>query len=404
MSDPNKIWAPGDELSLGARQLNMWTRGAQLAHQALGGGGSDPLAAPPVFLPLRIRNATGAAIHRLGVVAFATPTVLPADNEHRFIHALTVDATIPSAPLDRFAICLEPIADNGIGLAAIGGVLPCRVIGEGTRAQAQAGDGQVLRACCTGYPILWQETGEEERYAVIHIGISFEEENCDCSSGSDSSSASDSGSASGSDSGSASDGSGSNGSGSDGSGSDGTGSDGSGGTGGTGGTDSGGSGTSSGSGSDSGSDSGSGGTGGTGGSDTGSGKDTAIVPVSWFQKGYAALFVLESPEVRFDDVLIVVMSQVDATVEFDWRYVEVCEPDSIEVCGHSSDLPALYGVVVSGNTVRVTFEHQRPGRMLRLVMRMTGIRKGFAGMRFPERSERQFKANNAHIDSAYPRE
>lgn len=36
MSDPNRIWAQGDDLELGARQLNFWTQGAQLAQQALG--------------------------------------------------------------------------------------------------------------------------------------------------------------------------------------------------------------------------------------------------------------------------------------------------------------------------------------------------------------------------------
>lgn len=170
MADPNQIWAQGDELSLGARQLNMWTRGAQLAHQALGGGSSDPLASAPLFTPLRIRNATGEQIPRLGVVWYRIPTVVPVDDEHRFIHSLTVNAFAPNDPVDRFAICLEPIADNGIGIAAIGGVVPCRITGEGDLAEAIFDDMTKLQAGSTGYEILWQESGTEERYATILLG------------------------------------------------------------------------------------------------------------------------------------------------------------------------------------------------------------------------------------------
>jgi len=35
-------------------------------------------------------------------------------------------------------------------------------------------------------------------------------------------------------------------------------------------------------------------------------------------------------------------------------------------------------------------------------IRLTGIRKGFAGLRFPDRTREQFLANEKHIRSAYP--
>lgn len=170
VADPNKIWAQGDELSLGARQLNMWTRGAQLALQAFGGGGSDPLASAPLFTPMRIRNFTEYQIPRLGVVSYKTPTVLPEDDEHRFIHQLTIDAILPEDPLDRFAICLEPIAEQGIGLAAIFGVVPCWITGTGEKAEAIGGDFQTLQAGDSGHPLLWQEDGYGERFALILLG------------------------------------------------------------------------------------------------------------------------------------------------------------------------------------------------------------------------------------------
>jgi len=36
------------------------------------------------------------------------------------------------------------------------------------------------------------------------------------------------------------------------------------------------------------------------------------------------------------------------------------------------------------------------------VLRLTGIRRGFAGKRFPRRTREQFLANEAFINSAYP--
>lgn len=211
------------------------------------------------------------------------------------------------------------------------------------------------------------------------------------SSSSDSSSGSDSesGSSSGSDTGTGSDTGSGTGTGSD----TGTGSTGTGGTGSSGtGSDSSGSTSSSGS---------SSGTGSSGTGDTGSDKSTAIVPASWSPKGFTALFVSESPEVRFDDVLVIEMPQRNAVVSIDPKFVEVCEPGSIEVCGWSVNRPVLLGAAVDGGLVDVEFAERHPDRLLRVVLRLTGIRKGFAGHRFPERSRAQYDANERFIRSAY---
>ena len=204
------------------------------------------------------------------------------------------------------------------------------------------------------------------------------------SSDSGSSSASDSGSQSGSQSGSGSAPSGS----------------GSGGSGGSGGDAS--SGGSQGSGSQpSGSQpSGSQGSGGSGGSD----KSTAIVPASWTATGYTALFIAESPEVRFDDVIVVKIAKANTYLPIDPRFLEVCEASSVQVCGCTPDIPALIGAVVEGSRVRVRIEKADPNQIVQVVIRLTGIRKGFRGLRFPDRTRTQFEANERFIRSAYPGE
>jgi hypothetical protein len=91
-------------------------------------------------------------------------------------------------------------------------------------------------------------------------------------------------------------------------------------------------------------------------------------------------------------------------VAIDPKYVEVCEPGSIEVCGSSVNHPVLLGATVDGGLIDVTFAERHPDRSLRVVLRLTAIRKGFAGHRFPDRSKAQYDANERFIRSAYQSE
>lgn len=131
----------------------------------------------------------------------------------------------------------------------------------------------------------------------------------------------------------------------------------------------------------------------------GSDKSTAIVPASWDPNGYTAMFIAECPEVRFDDVLTVSLKGRVTVVPLDSRYVEVCERDSIKVVGAVADRPAMLGAVVRLHQVVILSSHFPAVVNLRL----SGIRKGFKGMRFPSRTRQQFEENEAWINSAYSR-
>ena len=139
----------------------------------------------------------------------------------------------------------------------------------------------------------------------------------------------------------------------------------------------------------------------SGSADPGSFKDTAIVPASWSPFGYAALFVAEMPEVRFDDVLVVALDGRRTVMPMDKRFVEVCEAKSIRCCGWSGDRRGSVAVVVSEGSVVITascFPFLRPQTV---TLRLSGVRKGFRGKRFPFRTRRQFDENEAFINSAY---
>lgn len=128
------------------------------------------------------------------------------------------------------------------------------------------------------------------------------------------------------------------------------------------------------------------------------------MPASWSETGFTALFITESPEVRFDDVIVKWVKQVDTCIEVDPRFVEVCERGSVEVFGCQSHRPTNIGAVVNGGKVHLRFAEQDPSQEHRVVLRLTGIRKGFAGMRFPDRTRNQFEHNERFIRSAYPDE
>ncbi|HOA51052.1 MAG TPA: hypothetical protein PKI05_02270 [Thermogutta sp.] len=134
----------------------------------------------------------------------------------------------------------------------------------------------------------------------------------------------------------------------------------------------------------------------------GSDKSTAIVPASFSPTGYAALFIHEMPEVRFDDVMVVKVPMEDQEIAIDPRFIEVCHKGTIEVCGIVPEKPILVGARAVGDKIRLSFAEQDPKHAVRLVLRLTGIRRGFAGKRFPRRTREQFLANEAFINSAYP--
>jgi hypothetical protein len=126
------------------------------------------------------------------------------------------------------------------------------------------------------------------------------------------------------------------------------------------------------------------------------------VPASWSQAGYTALFVEEAPEVRFDDIIIASVDSPETQLPIDPHFIEVCERGSLEVCGCVPDSPVLIGASVQGDQVRVRVGKQ-PVQVwpIRVVIRLTGIRRGFAGLRFPDRTKEQFESNERFIKSAY---
>ena len=140
-------------------------------------------------------------------------------------------------------------------------------------------------------------------------------------------------------------------------------------------------------------------------STSGSDKSTAIVPMDWHDKGYGALFTMESNEVLFEFVMSDVPVTGSKTVaRIDDRFLAVCERDSMVVTGISGDKLGPVGAVIKDNEVildALPVSFLRPNKV---TLKLTGTRKGFEGFDMPERSKEQFTANERFINSAYPRD
>ena len=135
----------------------------------------------------------------------------------------------------------------------------------------------------------------------------------------------------------------------------------------------------------------------------GSGKSTAIVPASWSMPGYVDLYTFECPDVRFGDTQVVELGKRRFTrVWIDRKYLEVCEPGSVEISSVTTDCPRTVGVRMIRDKLIIDTGIWPWGRPKRAVISYTGIRKGFAGVRFIERGQQEFDANERFLNLNKP--
>lgn len=146
-------------------------------------------------------------------------------------------------------------------------------------------------------------------------------------------------------------------------------------------------------------------------SDSGSEKSTAIVPAPWLGPDkYVMLACEEAPEVRFHDTVELHMSRDKQTFAVDHRYVQVCEPGTLRACSGIDNLgrPARVVLHVEDGIHYVTvylcwatrLSAQRNQK--KVLVRFTGVRKGFLGVRFQECSHEYFLHNERFLKSARP--
>lgn len=123
-----------------------------------------------------LKNTTGSAVVRGGVLGISGPLIDPADNEEEFRTNLAFAGASPSVDTHngRFAITLEPIKAGKIGRAVIVGLAACTVaVSDAAHGYANIADGQTDKlssSAARGVPIYTKESGTGDKLAVVILG------------------------------------------------------------------------------------------------------------------------------------------------------------------------------------------------------------------------------------------
>ena len=121
----------------------------------------------------RIQNNSGADRNRFDVLGLDVPLITPTNNLDEFQRSLAFSGVAPVAGTheDLFCVLLEPIANGGIGIAAVAGSVPVQVTGAAkSRAEIQ-NSSTVLAMSATGSArVLWADSGTGTRWARVRFG------------------------------------------------------------------------------------------------------------------------------------------------------------------------------------------------------------------------------------------
>lgn len=123
-----------------------------------------------------VKNISGAAVNRGGVLGISAPLVLPSDNLDEFKTHPVLSCTTPAVAshLGNFVVAMEPIGSGETGLAAISGVVPVKLYVDAvdnTFADVNEGNAaNLLAGGCGSARVLWKATGTGEVWALVNLG------------------------------------------------------------------------------------------------------------------------------------------------------------------------------------------------------------------------------------------
>jgi hypothetical protein len=120
-----------------------------------------------------------------------------------------------------------------------------------------------------------------------------------------------------------------------------------------------------------------------------SGAKNAIV--AW-RNEFIGLFCVEAPQVRFEDVLRISITERETVHPLPREFVDICDLNSLSVIGATSPTPAMIGAEIDDNVLRLHIEGKLPEYV---VVKISGLRAGHGQLRFPRYSEVQKQKNDA---------
>lgn len=137
-------------------------------------GGKPPREVRRQFVPVDVLNIGAAIDAPFPILRLTDPVVTVADNEHAPYNDADFKATTPDADTGAaFVVVQGPLASGAARTACLLGLTWCKVDvadEDHTHATSIEDDNTKLASGTAGAVILWKESGEGEKWALILLG------------------------------------------------------------------------------------------------------------------------------------------------------------------------------------------------------------------------------------------
>lgn len=125
---------------------------------------------------VRVLNRSGAQRARYDVLGLDTPVITETTNLEEFSNRVLFEGAMPALPDHRgkFAVLLNSPADDHVGLAAVGGIVQCRIgVADVNHPFADIEPDEPTKLVSNwwgGAEILYKESGVGTKWAIVRIG------------------------------------------------------------------------------------------------------------------------------------------------------------------------------------------------------------------------------------------
>ena len=99
------------------------------------------------------------------------------------------------------------------------------------------------------------------------------------------------------------------------------------------------------------------------------------------------------PTAYFEDIVRIKITDRETLYAIDRVYMDVCEPNSIEVTSAVPSDPCILGAKVQNNIVHITIDSFHNNLPEYVVIKLAGVRLGRLGNRFPVFSKEEMDSN-----------
>ena len=123
---------------------------------------------------VRVKNMSGAAVSRFGVLAIDAPRFSPTDNLEEFKNRLYFSGLAPGASTKKhIAVLLEPADVDATALATTTGCVQTIVaVSDAGHAYAVPSSGdtaKLISSADTGFRVVWKESGTGDCWAIVDL-------------------------------------------------------------------------------------------------------------------------------------------------------------------------------------------------------------------------------------------